>query len=206
MTVRSGLVLVCLLGTAPALAQDGPGNLPQVRRHLSDDRLDRARIADISRDWQAAVTRKDRTAEQAADARLALWLGEELGEAVHETGDARREAARANVERNRSRREAVGPGRKDQHDLRDDRRDLRDDRRDVATERAEVAGTRAIAIQLRAMQPDFAAGRATAAQYRRKGELLAQLVIAEQREVQGDKRELREDRRERREDRRERGE
>jgi hypothetical protein len=206
MTVRSGFILVCLFGTAPALAQDGPGNLPKDRRHLRDDRSDRARIADVSRDWQAAVARKDRTAEQAADARLALWLAEELGEAVHETGDVRRETVRAHAERNRSRREAVGPGKKDQHDLRDDRRDLRDDRRDAAAERAEVAGTRSIAIQLRAMQPDFAAGRATATQYSQKRDLLAKLVIAEQREVHGDKKEVREDRRERREDRRERKE
>ena len=197
-----GLTLFfAIAAQAPAVEQ------AKDRRHLREDRRDRARIIHIAQDWNQAVAKRDPAGEQAADARLAVWLAEELGESTVEAGQARREAGKSNVERNQSRREAIGSGTPDdRHDLRDDRRDLRDDRRDAAVATADAAQTRAIALQLRTMQPSFAARSATPAQYATKRELIGKLVASAQREVNRDRREKGEDRRERREDRRERRE
>ena len=200
MTFRLAMTLVLAVGCASqAMAQE----VPKDRRQLHDDRSDRARIIDIARDWEKAVATKNHAAEQAADARLKLWLVEEVGESTLEAGQARREVARSHAERNGSRREAVGPGAKDQHDLRDDRRDLRDDRRDAALATGEAALTRSSAVQLRAMQPAFDAGTASAVQYASKRDLLVKLATNAQAQVNRDKKEIGEDRRERREDRRE---
>ena len=155
-----------LLPPIPALAQPFSGNLRETaanlgeakkdRAALADDRLDRARIRKISRDWKRAVASNNRVAERAADKRLKLWLTQELQESRREVGEARREKNRSRAERNRSRRKSrqIG-GVGDRRDLRDDRRDLRDDRRDQAASRADLAQTRKTARQLLKLQPAF---------------------------------------------------
>jgi hypothetical protein len=186
MTFRLAMTLVLAVGCASqAMAQE----VVKDRRQLHDDRSDRARIINIAHDWEKAIASKNRAAEQAADARLKLWLVEELGESTLEAGQARREVRQSRAERNAS-------------GTRDDQRDLRDDRRDRAVATGEAVGTRAIAGQLRAMQPSFDAGTATTVQYASKRELLGKLAASAQAQVHRDKKEIREDRRERREDRR----
>ncbi|MEO1231839.1 MAG: hypothetical protein AAFZ18_23325, partial [Myxococcota bacterium] len=119
----------------------------------------------------------------------------------HRLLPSRREDRQSHREQNRSRRElrrtrntrGASPG------TRKDRRDVRDDRRDAQREQNETKRLVAMATQLREMQPRFATGTASPADYAEKRKLLEAMLVAEAREVQTSKAERGEDRRERRE-------
>lgn len=190
-------VLFALLVPATSFAQP----------NLADDRADRGSIHALVASWNAAVARRDRAAELAADAAIRAWLNAELAEDSREVGQANAEVARSRAERNRSRAERNRSRTlDDRRDLRDDRRDLRDDRRDRNVASHDLAVTREISARLAAMQPSFAAGTATSAQYAQKRALLHRLTVNARAEVRQSRREVREDGRELREDRRERRE
>ncbi len=182
------------------------------RRDTRNDLADLARLDSIIDDWEAARRNGNRTAEANADQRIAAWVRQELSENKRDVAESRREVARSQSEVDASRRErnrTTGTGRPlaaadDRRDLRDDRRDRADDRQDLAKDRADRASTRAIAVALRDLQPAFDAGDASASQYARKSNLLADLKGLAAAEVHRNAAENREDARERREDRRER--
>ncbi|MCB9647875.1 MAG: hypothetical protein H6730_14895 [Deltaproteobacteria bacterium] len=216
MKLAPALFTLALVAPTAASAQDSAGNGREAvhnaverardNRQSADDHVDLIRIADIVRDWEAAVAAKDKAKEKAADLRLQAWLRQELREERREAGQAAAERGQARAERDRSRREARSGGAKDRADLRDDRRDLRDDRRDAREATVEVAVLKKTASELDELAPAFAKGTATAAQYTKKRTLLRSLIRGERREVRQDAQERREDRRERKEDARERRE
>ena len=178
------VALAVYLSTASA--QDH-GQVIEDRVEIRADRRDLARLRDRISAWTAAVDAKDAAAERAADADIHAWVDAELAETRREVAEDRRELQNA-------RAEAHGPG-----PDRGDRRDARDDHRDLEREKADQARTRAIAQELRSMQPAFAAGSATPADYAKKRQLLDELVGLSQRELGRDRGELHEDRVENRE-------
>ncbi|MGF1464853.1 MAG: hypothetical protein ACFCGT_01855 [Sandaracinaceae bacterium] len=169
----------------PLAAQDGEGD--QVSDLPSDARHDRAQIVAIDRVWNAARRRRDRAAEQAADARLRKWLTDELREAQQTAQGAQAEATE-------QREEAMESGRGR------DRRAARDDARDARGEAIDLARFHSVAQQLQALQPAFNRGNATVAQYRRKRQLLDQLVRLARGDVRDERQESREDGREERQE------
>ena len=214
---RQVIFAVAVLWAMPLSAAWAQGNAAEAKRNrqelgrnqrqTANDRIDLKRLRNIAQDWRAAVRAKDAAKERAADQRLATWLRQENREERREVKQANAERRQAKRERNRSIREAKRSGSPDdRRDLRDDRRDLRDDRRDAKVAQAEAARLRKLTNELAKMQPAFTAGKATKAQYKRKGDILKALLAGEKREMRQNRRESREDRRERREDRRERRE
>jgi len=195
--------LALSLGTA-ALASP-PREIRADHQELRDDRSDfRDDIRDargldhIVDRWHAAWRAGDRAAERAADQDLGAWLVREVGESIHEVHEGRVEARHSAAE-SRASDARIGStpltGRA-AREARDDRQDARDDRRDAHMDAKDVARTRAIARELRAMQPSFTAGTATAAQYGRKSVLLGELKAMTRAEVKANVQEAREDRRE----------
>ena len=175
------LVFALSLGL-PAFAQDG-GHVVEDRVEVHRDVGDLERLNTAVDAWKSAVLKADRTAEKAADADLEVWVRGELAESNHEVTEDRSELGA-------SRREArgVGPG---------DEVDRVDDRDDLAAERADRARMYAIALELRDLQPAFAAGTATIAQYDTKRDLLNELVTLSKREIGRTQGEVYEDRVER---------
>ncbi|MEL6347211.1 MAG: hypothetical protein AAFV53_29115 [Myxococcota bacterium] len=158
------------------------------RADLRDNSRDYAVLASAVDDWHGAWQANNRSAERDADVRIFQWVKRELA-------DDRSDVNEANRELNQSRRESVGSGPNDQYDRRDDRRDRNQ-------QVADMNRTRAIAAELNAMQPAFASGTASVADYNRKSALLREAQQMALREVREDKEEVRENRRERIEDRR----
>ncbi|MEL6184852.1 MAG: hypothetical protein AAFU79_09525 [Myxococcota bacterium] len=192
------LVLTLFVGIQQVAEAAPPGveraDSRQSRRAVQDDKRDRNVLAAHVAAWKQAVAKRDRAQEKAADVGINAWIQRELEE-------ERREDRQSHREQNRSRRElrrtrntrGASPG------TRKDRRDVRDDRRDAQREQNETKRLVAMATQLREMQPRFATGTASPADYAEKRKLLEAMLVAEAREVQTSKAERGEDRRERRE-------
>jgi hypothetical protein len=209
-------VLLLLTLLVPNLAAAQRRDTREVRRDRREVRDDKREVADDRRDlasltkaidhWSA--NKGNRAEEARADAVLERWLRQELAEGRQELREDKREVTSSKSEVRDSRREnrRGGSTADDRRDLRDDKRDLRDDKRDVARGAANQERTRRIARELEAMQPAFAAGKATPEQYASKTALLVELRRVAVAEVKQSKGELREDKRETREDKRERRE
>ena len=188
--------------------RDGRDNQMELR----DDYDDAARLSQLVDSWHDAWARSDVSAERKADDGLKRWLNQEIHESKHESKEAKQESARSNRERRRSRHEAqvsTASGKRvgavdDRHDLRDDRRDQRDDKQDAQQERDQLERKRQIRDELKAMQPSFDRGVASAELYQNKSALLRELQRLASAEITEDYEEKHEDKVERREDRRER--
>ena len=209
------MLWMLMITTFAPVAEAGPGDgrvLNAVERadnvrDQRDDRSDLRSLVQTIEMWNAAMVRQDSRAALAADARLFTWLDREIAESEREVAEARREPRRSSRELRGSRRETrYAPGPTDRYDRGDDRRDRRDARVDQAQARFDVARTRQIRDELRALQPDFERGRASARDVRQKRALLAELTSMARRELGEGREEMHEDRVETREDRRERAE
>ena len=202
-------VVALALSLAPAHAGPGDGRVRNTVERLDnhadqqDDRRDAAAIVDLTRDWNAAIAAGQPAAALRVDQRIFAWLEQEIAESARDTAEARRESAASSRELRGSRRQtaAVG-GAANRYDTRDDRRDRRDDRVDAAQAARDLQQTQDVYARLQALQPAFAAGRATPGQLQEKRGLLEQLVVMARRELAEGQEELREDRVETREDRR----
>jgi hypothetical protein len=173
--------VLLLLLAAPAQAQDG-GHVREDHVEVRRDMGDLERLRDDIRAWKAAVVASDKAAEKAADTRIEAWIRTEAAETTHEVREDRAELGQA-------RAEAKGPGKGDEMDRRDDRADL-------AREHSDRQRMRAIAGDLKTIQPEFAQGRATAAQYAKKKALLEELETLAENEITRGRGEVREDVRE----------
>ena len=170
-----------LLASAPALAQDG-GHVREDHAEVRSDVGDLTRLRDDIQAWKAAVVANNRAAEKAADLHLTIWIRNEAIETTQEVREDRAELGQA-------RAEAKGPGPGDAMDRRDDRADL-------GREQGDRDRMRAIAVELKALQPNFDGERATPAEYASKRSLLDELEVLAQKEITRGQGEVREDVRE----------
>lgn len=181
LAVTLGLVAIMYEGT---LLADPPlphsKKFAQSKSQKQDDRNDLRDLSSIVRSWETAVSRKDRRGELAADRQLLTWLKYEAREervehnqAVHKEQKSQKKASLVTHVAPRSR---IAQSK---------RAEARVEKQVRSQQQSETKKTIRLARTLEAMQPKFSKRRASPADYRKKRQILAELLLLEKRELRG---------------------